>query len=248
MLNFYYWKLYKRFKQKNCCVILFGEMRNTIDKLDNISKNLILPNNADVFISSWDYDKYKKCTIDKNYIKKIDWYLSPKSIDLFNFNNEFAKDDINDLRHVYRMITDDNQAISFIAKWFHIENAFNKTQNYKYVCISRIDTIYHNKINIQSDDLCIPADGDAFNGINDNLVYGPRDLVENFVEAGGHMGKTMLGYAFKNQVFHPERLLRYHLINIKNLTIKRTLDKFTIKDSFSYGLPTDIEYMDNKPL
>jgi len=240
-LIFYKWKLLRKFKKTDCCVILFGEMRNTLDKLKNIAYNLVVPNNADVFISSWDHDKFLNCDIDKKYLNKIDWFLSPKKIDLFNCLDFFNNENNYDLKHNYKRYVDENTATSFVSKWFHIENAFKYTENYKYVCITRLDVLLNNKINIRNKDICIPCDGDAFFGINDNMVYGPRDLVKIYSETG----KNMLRYAGKGQICHPERLLRYHLININNLNIKRTLDKFTIKDSFSYGLVNDIEHMDN---
>ncbi len=70
----------------------------------------------------------------------------------------------------------------------------------------------------EQDWICIPRGQDHRGGINDQVAYGPAELMYKYCACFDYVEEMVV---HRKVVFHPETLLRYHLENLAMVEVER---------------------------
>lgn len=214
-------------------VCITGLLRNFHEKIDSIRDNLVINNNADVYMSIWDFEDGTKTNVDSDLLDLINEKLSPKKIDLFNMEEVLSLPINKELQDFYSSVNPSIRTNHLVLRWFQTHNCFqNIDDKYKYGAYIRPDISFDEPIDISQDSLCIPTGSDYCGGISDSFAYGPTNLLKIYAD----LGNRMMDYCKEGIPLHPETMLRYHLVNKHHLVIKRTTNRFYIRqEGFLWG-------------
>ena len=193
---------------KKVAIILTGHMRTYLKTYKSIINNLLIPNNADLFIITYDIidnfklgvgEKRNEIKIDVADInKKFNPYLKVlKIIDSHNFYFEY--DRINDFNYkaperLDRLLT----MLKNIYEGYHVIIKYQKENNitYDFIIRTRIDILLKQQIDIDNykpspNSIIVPTPdtGMNINGmtLNDHIVIGDSPSMLIYLMYSEHM-------------------------------------------------------------
>ena len=219
-------------------ILISGQLRTIEKTINSINKNLVKPNNADIFISYWDtteathkQKKYNFKPINREIIKNV---LKPKILQGFKYKNSYndkiqnvkRKKFIKDLEPVH---SKNNLPMLYQFKLlFNLFSKFCKKNNKNYDCIIRLRPDYYfvKKFKINS---FIPntlyhssSDVDHNFQISDKFAFGDLDVMKYYFLTFDYLPyywlKKNFTYLNRNQYINNvgERLMYYHFKKSKN--------------------------------
>lgn len=216
-------------KNPRVAVCFSGHLRSIQKTFPFLKNYLITPNNADVFISTWDtvgFDKGKgdASTVSITTSSIMDWIfanLRPTQIlveKLFNFNGEKYRPrsievrDPNNVLGMYYKI----QSANRLKTKYEKDNKFK----YDFVIRCRFDITLDRPLIVSSylpSKLYLP---DSFrwgkNAENDKIAFGSSDFMDKYSNVFDNIDK----YYEDGCVFHPETILGHH-VSANKMPIER---------------------------
>tara|TARA_R110000824_G_scaffold33410_8_gene106977 strand:+ start:2994 stop:3647 length:654 start_codon:yes stop_codon:yes gene_type:complete len=206
-------------------VLLSGHAREWRSCWNSLNQNLIEPNNADVFIHSYESD-------DSKELVEI---LRPKKF-VFEKQNEV---EVNE--SLYNINMPDNlkyiiNPISSVYMFRKIKLCFDLLEeNYDAVIKTRFDCKYTEILNVKEldiDSYTIPTGGDYENGIFDMFCVSSYDNMKHYCG----LYENIVSYLHKEIPLHSEILLKHHLTGRK---INRVDYNIILRKVFDNSWPED---------
>lgn len=225
-----------RAPQKKIAILLTGFSSNpSRDFLDEIRS--AWPNyefECHIFTwSNWNSEQLKSTFSGENFYE-FDW-------------REYETE-INSIVRKFKLNAPEGNPINTISMFKLWKLAANNVAkiNADYFIKLRVDNvIYFKSIKCGFFDgfhgLSIPSGGDHRGGIGDHMAFGSRVFVEKYLNAFDSLSKIAeIGY-----ILHPETMLRYHLINMSSMAIRRVpLIVFCRGIIYNTGWNDDCTYID----
>jgi hypothetical protein len=210
-------------------LLLSGQVREAREVFPTIKSRIIDRFNTDVFISTWDRSEEIKNSLhaDSRFLTdslSLDETLEnfvPKMFILDRYESEgIQKIAEKALSYdTFTTQTGEMNPISVFLMWYKIKQSFILMsayeeiigEKYDYVIKGRFDLYFHNDIVLDSNlnTICIPPGYDWKGGVNDIFAWGGRDAMEWYCSLYDYLEDYILSTGF----FHPETLLRHHLVS-----------------------------------
>lgn len=176
-----------------------GINRFTPEIIDNHKSQIYDLYDCDIYLSTWDSseigDHIQKL---KPLVYEIESFADKEPL----FQNMIAK-------VIYK--TEGTKLINVVAMYYKIQKAFCLLRR-KYDCVIRLrsDITFDSPLNIiTNDSINVPRGGDHFGGLLDLFAYGSYHLMRTYCD----VFDKLQTYIDKTAViFHPESILRFHLI------------------------------------
>ncbi len=209
-------------------LLLSGQIREAKESFPSIKSEIIDRFNADVFISTWGQsDEIKKSLHADSWFLKdtltIDEtleFFTPKMFILDQYESEGIQKIAEKARSYesFAPQTGEMNPISVFLMWYKIKQSFLLMSGYEniigekydYVIKGRFDLKIHNQIVLDPNlnTICVPPGFDWKGGVNDVFAWGGRDSMEWYCSMFDNLDDYILSTGF----FHPESLLRHHLL------------------------------------
>ena len=211
-------------------LLLSGQFREALLCFPSIKEKILDRFNPDVFISCWNPDGEFSWTtsrstenlVDSLSINEIIQMYKPKSIKSEDFNSPIIEKVIEKAWNldVYGPMTGETNPVSIFCMWYKIRSAFDLMEQYELsvgedydlVIKGRFDINLHDDLVIPEnlENISIPPGFDWRGGINDILAYGGRKSMGHYCK----MYEVIEPYIIYDGIFfHPETLLKHHLVN-----------------------------------
>ena len=229
-------KIQASFKENNMdknikprvALCISGYLRTFGDTFKNLEKHILLNNNCDIFIHTWDtnFDNQKsfKDKIDENYILST---FNPKKIIIekpknFNLSPIMHKQNV-DNRNINNVLS----MLYKIKKCNDLKNEYENQKNIKYDATIRYrsDILMKEDLlirNIENNSIYFPEYGN-FGGICDQMAFGNTEMMNIY----SSLFDKIENYLYEGLPLNPEKLLLHH-IKSKSIKINRFFSKFVL--------------------
>ena len=213
-------------------VCFSGHIRSLPHTYENIRKNLLEPNSADVYIHTWDtlgwHYKFDGGLVDEEtdlfYDEILDWLRPVKKIIIENFlSKKFNKHEIikNTFKHGNTDMYTFDMANNIIGMFYGISASIKMAldSDIEYDCIVRCrpDIVFRDIINIEDffdtkhlfirpDDKHIDLDG-VQGGVDDIFAIGSPENMKKYADVISHLDD----FVAENPDFFPEKTLYNYL-------------------------------------
>jgi hypothetical protein len=242
-------------------LILPGQTREAREVYPSIKSKIIDPLNADVFISTWNPSSEIKKSLHAESWFLEDTFTIEETLEKFKprlfISDNYESESIKTLREKalayesFSPSTGEMNPVSVFLMWYKIKQGFNLVKQYEetlgerydYVIKGRFDLRIHNELVLERnlDTICVPPGYDWKGGINDVFAWGGRDAMEWYCSMFDHLEEHILTTNF----FHPETLLRHHLL-ISPYNLDRPLLKVSLRGKNVWETEVKGEKFDKK--
>jgi hypothetical protein len=236
-------------------VLISGQIRSAKDSFDSISKHIIEPYSADVFINTWHPSSnilnhgYAHREVEENdsNIDEITSLYNPKLLISEDFNNSNF---VQKIKEIYEgnlnkklkmasdgSFADETRLENVLFMYYKLYQSYKSMEmyeqmtetNYQYIFKIRFDVKYFEKISIDTNQntINIPSGMNHRGGINDLFAAGPRNLMEIYL----NLFTKINNYIEMGFGLHPESLLRTHLTQ-NNVPVNRFQTFYQLKNRF----------------
>jgi hypothetical protein len=202
-------------------VCITGQIREGLKFLDNIYNFCIKDLSPDVYLHTYEGDEIN--TI-------LDFY-KPKKYVLENPDHNYLK--IDTCKYVYK----DNgcKPSNTLNMWRKRKQVYELIgeELYDTILITRFDAYGHTSItpHLDTDKLCIPFRGNYHRGIFDLCAWGKPDYIKYYCSLYDKIDEY-----YENKVwFHPETILKHHLVQRPDIQIERVYVPFTLRHIVNFG-------------
>ena len=211
-------------------LLLSGHFRDASACFSSIKDRILLPYSPDVFISTWNPgdDSRMTSSIKNSGIQDTFSYddilkhYSPKCMKSEDFNSPKMRKIIDKAWELdlYGPMNGEISPVSILSMWYKINSTLKLMVEFENACDFKYDFVIKGRFDIQiHDDLDlrknknvvnIPPGFDWREGFNDILAWGCRDSMIHYCSLGDKIENYV---KMEGVFFHPETMLKYHLIN-----------------------------------